>query len=107
MIKSVATNHSAFAVSITHPDAGAQHRLYKKVLQKACVDPAEVGYVEMHGTGTQAGDSTEVESATSVFGKGRKRDNPLYIGSVKPNVGHGEAVSDAPLPNHYFVMGKI
>lgn len=108
VIKSVATNHSAFAVSITHPDAGAQQRLYKKVLQKACVDPAEVGYIEMHGTGTQAGDSTEVESATRVFGKGRKRDNPLYIGSVKPNMGHGEAVSDSPSPpfssQNYFVL---
>lgn len=107
VIKSVATNHSAFAVSITHPDAGAQQRLYKRVLQKACVDPAEVGYVEMHGTGTQAGDSTEVESATSVFGKGRKRDNPLYIGSVKPNVGHGEAVSDVPIQMLTLFCAKL
>lgn len=92
VIKSVATNHSAHAISITHPHAGAQIRLYERVLREACVEPDEVGYIEMHGTGTQAGDLTEVESSTSVFGQGRLADNSLYIGSAKPNFGHGEAV---------------
>lgn len=48
-----ATNHSAEAVSITHPHAGAQEFLYKKVLTSAGIDPHDVSYVEMHGTGTQ------------------------------------------------------
>lgn len=94
VIKSVATNHSANAISITHPHAGAQERLYRRILREACMEPDEIDYVEMHGTGTQAGDLAEIESTTSVFGQSRKQDNPLYIGSVKPNVGHGEAVSN-------------
>ena len=53
VILGAATNHSAEAVSITHPHAGAQEFLYKKVLTAAAVDPHEVSYVEMHGTGTQ------------------------------------------------------
>ena len=53
VILGAATNHSAEAVSITHPHAGAQEFLYKKVLNAAAVDPHEVSYVEMHGTGTQ------------------------------------------------------
>jgi iron transport multicopper oxidase len=56
------------------------------------VEPNEVDYVEMHGTGTQAGDSSEMKSVTNVFGQGRMTNNPLYIGAVKANVGHGEAV---------------
>lgn len=95
VIKSVVTNHSAHAISITHPHAETQERLYRSVLQSACMEPSEVGYIEMHGTGTQAGDTIEVESVTNIFGQGRKKDNPLYIGAVKANVGHGEAVSIA------------
>ena len=92
VIRSVATNHSAHAVSITHPHAPTQQKLYQRVLNKASVEPNEVEYIEMHGTGTQAGDSSEMKSVTKVFGQGRTSDNPLYIGAVKANVGHGEAV---------------
>ena len=55
-ILGAATNHSAEAVSITHPHAGAQEFLYKQVLARAGVDAHDISYVEMHGTGTQAGD---------------------------------------------------
>ena len=47
----------------------------------------------MHGTGTQAGDPIEVQSVGDIFCAGRKKDNPLYVGAVKANMGHGEAVS--------------
>jgi len=53
VILATATNHSADAVSITHPHDKTQEILYKKVLDQAGVDPLDVGYVEMHGTGTQ------------------------------------------------------
>ena len=55
VILGAATNHSAEAVSITHPHAGAQEFLFKQVLNNAAVDPHDISYVEMHGTGTQAG----------------------------------------------------
>lgn len=93
VIKSVETNHSAHAVSITHPHAATQVKLYKKVLRGASVAPSTVQYVEMHGTGTQAGDSAEMESVMAVFGKECRRSRPLYVGSVKANVGHGEAAA--------------
>ena len=47
------TNHSANAISITHPHAPTQESLFRKVMDDAGVDPYEVNYVEMHGTGTQ------------------------------------------------------
>ena len=96
VIKGFGTNHSADAVSITHPCAKDQAFLFSKVLAEAHVDPHDVNYVEMHGTGTQAGDGIEMESVTSVFAprhRRRRPDQPLYLGAVKSNIGHGEAVS--------------
>ena len=95
-ILGAATNHSAEAVSITHPHAGAQEFLYKRVLANAGVDAHDVSYVEMHGTGTQAGDSIEMTSVTNAFaprGRQRRPDQPLYLGALKANIGHGEASS--------------
>ena len=96
VIVGAATNHSAEAVSITHPHAGAQEFLYKKVLNSAAVDPHDVSYVEMHGTGTQAGDATEMRSVTNAFApeyRRRRPDQSLHLGAVKANAGHGEAAS--------------
>jgi acyl transferase domain-containing protein len=68
------------------------------VVRHAGIDPMAVSYVEMHGTGTQAGDFTEMKSVTDVFApsadnQGRARDLLLHIGSVKANFGHGEAAA--------------
>ncbi|KAI2640016.1 polyketide synthase [Xylaria nigripes] len=90
------TNHSADAISITHPHGPTQAVLSSSILDDAGVDPHDVDYVEMHGTGTQAGDGTEMISVSSVFApaeRHRPADRPLFLGSVKSNVGHGEAAS--------------
>lgn len=89
-----ATNHSAEAVSITHPHAGAQSYLYETVARRAGVNPLDVDFCEFHGTGTQAGDSVEMQSITNVFAPivgRRSKKQPLHIGAVKANVGHMEA----------------
>lgn len=59
------------------------------------MDPKDIGYVEMHGTGTQAGDATEMNSVLSVMVPERERmpHHPLYLGSAKANIGHGESAS--------------
>lgn len=96
VIRGIGTNHSAEAVSITHPCAENQAFLFDKVLKECNVPCNDVNYVEMHGTGTQAGDGIEMESVTSVFAPRQNRrrpDQPLYVGAVKSNIGHGEAVS--------------
>lgn len=97
VILAAATNHSANAVSITHPHAGHQADLYRQVMARAGIDPLDVSYVEFHGTGTQAGDAEEMKSITDVFapikGKRRTAKQPLHIGAVKANVGHGEAAA--------------
>ncbi|GME34196.1 hypothetical protein MMC08_005264 [Neofusicoccum parvum] len=93
VIGGAARNHSALASSITHPHAGAQQRLYRQVLRQANIKATEVGYVEMHGTGTQAGDVCEMSSVVEVFAKGRTEANPLILGAVKACVGHSEAAA--------------
>ncbi|PKX92325.1 putative polyketide synthase [Aspergillus novofumigatus IBT 16806] len=96
VILGAATNHSAEAVSITHPHAGSQSFLSRQVLRSAGIDPMDVSFVEMHGTGTQAGDAEEMKSVSDVFApavKRRSSKQPVFIGAVKANVGHEEAVA--------------
>ena len=96
LILETGTNHSSNAISITHPHAETQEDLFQKVMENSGIDPHDVNYVEMHGTGTQAGDGTEMRSVTNVFAPASRkgtRTKPLHLGSVKANVGHGEAVS--------------
>ncbi|KAL4861374.1 hypothetical protein BDV12DRAFT_208059 [Aspergillus spectabilis] len=95
VILGAATNHSSAAVSITHPHAPTQEDLFRTVLRQAGVSPSDVDLVEMHGTGTQAGDAVEMESVTKVFSSPSppRRTEKLYISSVKANVGHGEAAA--------------
>ncbi|KAH9904016.1 hypothetical protein F4778DRAFT_770564 [Xylariomycetidae sp. FL2044] len=96
------TNHSSESVSITRPHAGAQFDLFSKILSESGVDPNSVGYIEMHGTGTQAGDASEMSSVLTTFAppaspsrRARKDNEALYLGSVKANIGHGESASGA------------
>ena len=96
VVLGTATNHSAEAISITHPHAGAQSYLYESILYTAGVDAHDISYIEMHGTGTQAGDKIEANSVMDVFAprhRQRSPENPLYMGAVKSNVGHGEAAA--------------
>ena len=112
-ILGAATNHSAEAVSITHPHAGAQEFLYKRVLANAGVDAHEISYVEMHGTGTQAGDGIEMTSVTNVFAprhRQRRPEQTVHLGAIKANVGHAEAASGINSLSKVLLMlkhGKI
>jgi acyl transferase domain-containing protein len=65
----------------------------KSVYERAGVNPKETGYVEAHGTGTKVGDPIEAAALYNVFGEGRTARNPLFVGSVKSNIGHLEAAS--------------
>ncbi|KAJ5738863.1 hypothetical protein N7493_002018 [Penicillium malachiteum] len=89
------TNHSAEAASITRPHHGAQAFLCRSIMEEAGVNPHKVEYVEMHGTGTQAGDYNEMLSVSEVFASEltETRSSPLYVGAIKANIGHGEAAS--------------
>ena len=98
VILSAYTNHSADAESITRPYGGAQKAILNRLLRHTATDAYEVSYIEMHGTGTQAGDAEEMRSVVEVFAPEnrtpiRKNDQTIYLGSIKANIGHGEAAS--------------
>jgi acyl transferase domain-containing protein len=93
VICSYARNHSAETVSITRPHVATQERVYRSALHKAGLAPDDISYVEMHGTGTTAGDSAELESVVNVLAQKESRDTPLMVGAIKANLGHAEAAS--------------
>jgi len=76
-------------LGITFPSGELQKRLLQEVYQEADVDPSLVSYVELHGTGTAAGDPQEANSVAEVFCN-NGRSTPLLIGSTKSNMGHAE-----------------
>ncbi|KAK5991366.1 Non-reducing polyketide synthase PKS16 [Cladobotryum mycophilum] len=93
VIRGSVRTHSPTATSMTHPSAAAQEATYKEVLRQSGLSAEEIAYVEMHGTGTQAGDVEEMNSVLNVFAKRRQKDNTLTIGAVKAAVGHGEGAA--------------
>ncbi|KAL3421917.1 Lovastatin diketide synthase LovF 16 [Phlyctema vagabunda] len=86
-------NQDGKTPGITMPNGAAQETLMRSVYQNAGIDPKDTGYVEAHGTGTKVGDPIEAAALHNVFGEGRTARNPLFIGSVKSNIGHLEAAS--------------
>ncbi|KAH7150529.1 beta-ketoacyl synthase, partial [Dactylonectria estremocensis] len=95
IISGATTNHCGQTDSITRPHEGDQTSVFKRIIRHAGVNALDVSYVEMHGTGTQAGDATEMNSVLSVFVPESQRmpNHPLYLGSAKANIGHAESAS--------------
>ncbi|KAL2873994.1 hypothetical protein SGCOL_010865 [Colletotrichum sp. CLE4] len=101
VISGILTNHSTDTNPITRPSAEAQKSLLRRVLSESLRQPEDVAYVELHGSGTQAGDLAEIEAVTAVLGGPRRhpRGSPnrpaseLRIGSIKANIGHSEGAA--------------
>lgn len=106
VIKGIAVNQSGLASSITHPHAPTQEKLFKEVLSKTGMRHEDVSVVEAHGTGTPAGDPNEVRGIRNVFCKGRSREDPLHIMSIKANIGHCEAASGVASLTKLLLMLK-
>ncbi|GAA2811821.1 type I polyketide synthase [Kitasatospora sp. CM 4170] len=85
-----AVNHDGAGQALTVPDGDAQQALLREAHAAAGVTPEQVRYVELHGTGTRAGDPVEAGALGAVFGEGRDPGRPLLVGSVKTNIGHLE-----------------
>lgn len=80
---------------IMAPNAKAQELVARQALRASGVDPLTVSYVEAHATSTPLGDPTEVSAIANIYGVGRPQNEPVFIGSVKPNIGHLEAGAGA------------
>ncbi|MDC0708732.1 beta-ketoacyl synthase N-terminal-like domain-containing protein [Stigmatella sp. ncwal1] len=91
LIRGSASNHDGRSNGLTAPNGRAQRAVIRQALARARVSPAEVGYVETHGTGTRLGDPIEVHALGDVLGEGRDPERPVLLGAVKSNIGHTEA----------------
>ena len=93
VIRHTGVNQDGKTAGIALPNQQAQESLVREMYQELDLDPLDVQYVEAHGTGTIAGDATEIKSISRIFCNGDRRQNPLYVGSVKSNIGHTECTS--------------
>ena len=93
LIRGSAVNQDGSSSGLTVPNGQSQQKLIKQALEQARVEPADISYLEAHGTGTSLGDPIEVNAAVEVLGKDRSPEQPLWIGTVKTNIGHLESAS--------------
>lgn len=100
VIRGSAVNHGGKVNTLTTPNPNAQAELIVRAFEEGGVDPATVGYLEMHGTGTALGDPIEINGVKRAFGELRDRaglprltEPTTMIGSVKSNIGHLESAA--------------
>lgn len=91
LIKGSAVNQNGTSGGLTVPSAYAQEQVIRNALKQAGCSPKMIDYVEAHGTGTSLGDPIEIRALEAVFNQDRTA--PLWVGSVKTNIGHTESAS--------------
>ncbi len=100
VIKATAENHGGRVTALTAPNSAAQAELLIEAYEKGRVDPATVGYIECHGTGTSLGDPIEIQALSKAFSELYKRRSKVPaetphcgLSSVKTNIGHLETAA--------------
>ncbi|MFB6840261.1 type I polyketide synthase [Streptomyces sp. NPDC056361] len=93
VVRGSAVNQDGASNGLTAPSGPSQQRVIRAALANAGLAAADVDAVEAHGTGTSLGDPIEAQALLATYGRGRDAEQPLWLGSLKSNIGHSQAAA--------------